>query len=380
VPEWALATGAAILAAGVKFTFFAHPRATIGDAVFQVHRAQSVHNGGYFFTSITPRPFFEFPYAIALYVNAMPFWNWFPAELDRVLLLRALSIAADALVGVALYVALRRAWQRPWPALVFALLWPFSRVTVQALCTANLTNLYGQGVFGCGLGVIIWLVASGKVRAAAIVAATTLVTVGFLSHFSTLSVGVPLLGAMGALLVVAGRGSDRRMGAWILAILAIASVVSYAVYYSHFTQIYRATLTRVIAREGEAQTRSMVAPASIKAARWLSETSGNFGWPLLAAAAAGAVWLLRRRMRDGVTTMFAGWALVWAAFSLLGIFTAIEMRSNLATAPLMLACAAFALGSLGERSRAGAIIASVAGLAIAADGVMDWIMCLTGAR
>ena len=101
-PEWPIAAGLSIALGGLKLAFFSHGAATIGDAVFQVHRAHYVLSGNYFFTSITPRPFFEFPYAIALYVTAMPFWSWFQGELAHVLLLRGLCIAADGLLGIAM--------------------------------------------------------------------------------------------------------------------------------------------------------------------------------------------------------------------------------------------------------------------------------------
>ena len=112
--------GLSAIAAALKIAFFTHPNVALADSIFQVHRAQNVVAGQYFFTSITPRPFFEFPYAIALYVTALPLWSWFPAELDRVRLLRGVAIVADSLVGVGMYFALRRAWPERGAALAFA--------------------------------------------------------------------------------------------------------------------------------------------------------------------------------------------------------------------------------------------------------------------
>ncbi len=102
-PDWSIAVGITLIAAALKIALFGHPNVALADSIFQVHRAQNVVAGQYFFTSITPRPFFEFPYAIALYVTALPLWDWFPVRLDRVRLLRGVTIAADALVGVAMY-------------------------------------------------------------------------------------------------------------------------------------------------------------------------------------------------------------------------------------------------------------------------------------
>lgn len=372
--EWPLACGFVLAASTVKLMYFGHPLANIGDAIFQAHRAQSVHGGQYFFTSITPRPFFEFPYAIALYVNALPFWRWFPTTLDLTRLLRGLALGADALVGVAMYFAARRQWKDRRIALACALLWPFVRVTFDALNTANLTNVYGQGVFGVGLASVGWMAAGGRASIAGVIAAAVLIAIGFLSHFSTLSVGVPLACAVGAVLLVFGDAGLRRLGVWVLAAALAAAAASYVVYYSHFTDVYRKTAERVVAREGEAATGSMVAPPAIKAERWVAETTKNFGLPLLAVAAVGAVLLLKRR--DGLTLVLAAWAGTWAMFTLMGIATPLEMRANLAAAPLLVVLSAYGLGTLANRSRLWLAAAWLAALVIICDGLSDWMMAL----
>jgi hypothetical protein len=375
-PEWPLAVGLSIVLGALKLAFFSHGAATIGDAVFQVHRAEYVLGGNYFFTSITPRPFFEFPYAIALYVTAMPVWSWFQGELGHVLLLRGICIAADGLLGIAMFFALRRAWGDARPALAFAALWPFALAPIGTLCTANLTNHYGQAVFGMAMALAGWAASAARISLAAILGVTTLLAIGFLSHFSTISVGVPLAGLAAACLFVFGRGTTRRLGLWLLAATLAAAAVSYIVYYSHFHDVYAKTFERVAAREGEAATRSMVAPVSVKAGRWLSEIRALFGLPVLFAAVAGAVWLLRRHAREGLTLMFAGWALTWIVFSALGIFTAVEMRASLAAAPLLLALATFSIGALSSTSRAGALAAVALAMVIAWQGLASLMSCL----
>jgi hypothetical protein len=375
-PEWPLAAGLAIVLGGLKLAFYNHGAATIGDAVFQVHRAGYVMGGNYFFTSVTPRPFFEFPYAIALYVTAMPVWSWFQGYVGHVLLLRGLCIAADGLLSIAMFFALRRAWGDARPALAFAALWPFALAPQGTLCTANLTNHYGQAVFGVAMALAGWVASAPKVSLIAIVSITALIAIGFLSHFSTISIGVPLLGLAAVCLFAFGRGTTRRLAVWLLAAMLVAGVVSYVAYYSHFHEVYAKTIDRVAAREGEALTRSMVAPVSTKFDRWLFETRSLFGLPVLLAALAGAVWLVRRHARDGLTLMFAGWALTWLAFSALGIFTAVEMRASLAVAPLLLALATFSLGALSRVSRAGALAAAAVAIVIAWQGLGAWQGCL----
>jgi uncharacterized membrane protein len=60
------------------------------------------------------------------------------------------------------------------------------------------------------------------------------------------------------------------------------------------------------------------------------------------------------------------------------LVSAIEMRANLAAAPLVVALAAFAIGSLGQSSRAGAALAVLAASALAWNGFAQWMHCLTG--
>jgi hypothetical protein len=376
-PEWRVAATVTVVAAAAKLAFFGHPNVALADAIFQVHRAQNVAGGEYFFTSITPRPFFEFPYAIALYVAALPFWDWFPTELDRVRLLRGISLIADAAVGLAMYFALRRTAAGARGALSAAVLWPFARAPVSALCTANLTNLFGQALFGTALVVVFWMAASRSTRPAALAAVVVLLTAGFLSHFSTVSVGVPLAAAVGALLTIRGRDTTRRLGAWTLVLVIVAASVSYAAYYSRFHPVYRATIDRIVSGDGADEARSMAAPARVKAERWVRTLRLEFGWPVLAAAVAGAWWLWRRH-REPAVLVLAAWSAGWLLFSLLGILTPIEMRANLAAAPLVTAAAACGVSAIAGASRGGAAVAALVGAAIVWDGLTAWTHCLTG--
>lgn len=377
-PDWSLAVGLAIVAAALKMAFFGHPNVALADSIFQVHRAQNVVAGQYFFTSITPRPFFEFPYAVALYVAALPLWDFFPSELDRVRLLRGVTVAADALVGVAMYLALRRAWPtRGGAALAFALLWPFARSPVNALCTSNLTNLFGQGLFGTAMAIVAWMAATGRRGWALSAAATALFAGAYLSHFSTASVGVPLALTAAGLLVVGGTGDTKRLGVRVIAMVVVAAAISYVVYYSHFHGVYRDTLDRVVAGDGAGEARSMAAPLAVKVSRWQHTLVLEFGWPALLAAAAGAVWALRTP-RGPAWLVLAAWGLTWLGFTALGIVTPIEMRANLAAAPFVLAMASFAIGQLAGRSAAGVAAASLVAALIAWDGFTRWLHCLTG--
>ncbi len=379
---WSSAIGILLGMSALKLAFLAHPLAMVGDSTFQVHRAQLVHAGTYFFTSVTPRPFFEFPYAVALYVVALPFWRFFPAQPDQALLLRGLTVVADALAGFALYAAVRRQWHDARAAFLTALFWPLARAPVQALCNANLTNAFGQSLFAAAMGTIVWAAAGVRLAATPLAIAWTLLTIAFLSHFSTISVGIPLVcAASGLLVIAAGSHVARRTGVWAVVIMLAAATVSYAVYYSNprFTPIYRKTIERVMSGEGEAPTRSIVAPASTKLKRWLIGHSNDYGLPgvpMLLCAAAGAALLIRRRRREALTIVLVGWAAMWLVFSLLGIVSAIEMRANLAVAPVFVCCGAYFLAWLAGRSSAGVALAAAGALVIAWDGVRLLLMCI----
>ncbi len=379
-PEWGVAAGLTLAVLLIKLALVAHPLMNVGDGIFQVHRSQLVQAGQYFFTSITPRPFFEFPYAIGLYVAALPFSSYFPTQLDHLRLLRGLVLLADAAVGFALYAVARRYWGQAVPALWCAALWPFARAPLQALSNANLTNAFGQGLFGIAMAGLAWNAAT-KPRSHVVTLGTfAALTAAFLSHFSTLSLGVPIAGAVGVGLMVGGRGDGRRAGRLTVLIVLAALAVSYAVYYSQFHEVYAKTLARVAVQEhDQAAGSTMAASPSVKLRRWASESSDDYGlpgWWLLAVATAGAVGLVGRRPREGLTITLIVWAGVWVACTALGLLTAVQMRANLAAAPVFVALGAYALGALTARASTFRILAGLLGALIAWEGVRLWVRCL----
>ncbi len=379
LPEWPVAVGLVLGVAALELAVFAHPLAQVGDAIFQVHRAQEVRAGQYYFTSITPQPFFEFPYPIALYLAAMPFWRFFATDVGHVLLLRIATLAVHALVGIGLYAAVRRQWNDGRAALVCATLWMFARAPLEGLSNANLTNVFGQGVFGVAMAGVGWL-SAGAVSVAALAGTCLAIFVAFLSHFGTTMVGLPLLALVSVALMAFGRGAARSAGVWVLALTLIASAASYVVYYSHFTPVFRQTFARVTSPQPEPPTKSkLVAPPAEKLRRWYGGTGDDYGrpsLPLLATALAGAALLARRRPGDGVTLVLAAWGIVWVGFTALGVLSPISIRVNLAAAPVFVCLAACAVSGLAGRARPGAAAAVVVAAVIAWDGVRVCLACL----
>jgi hypothetical protein len=378
VSDWWLAAGIVLCASAVKLALLGHPLAPIGDGIFQVHRAAMVHGGQYFFTSVTPRPFFEFPYPVALYVAAQPFWRFFPTEVDLVFLLRILTVAVDALVGLMFYGAVRRQWNSRAIALLGAVLWTSARAPLEALTNANLTNAFGQAAFGAAMGAFLWSAAGGGLSTAAVVLATGLMTTAFLSHFGTLTVGACILGAAG-LTLAATRGRARRIGLILAGVGMTAAAVAYVFYYSHFHGVYRDTITRVLSKPDSAATGKLVAPPLVKAQRWWAGHADDFApprVPVAVAAVAGAALLFRRRPRDVLSLVLLSWLAVWAGFTALGFLTPVSMRVNLATAPVFVCLSAYALGTLAATSRAGLVLAAVGAVLVASDGLRLCLACL----
>jgi hypothetical protein len=364
----------AIVLTACKLALFFHPMVTVGDSIFQVHRAQLVQAGEYFFTSVTPRPFFEFPYPPGLYVAVAPLWRTFPREMEHVWLLRSAVIGAEGLLALAVYGVVLANWRDRLTAFLASSVSLVLPVGLYTICTSNLTNSFGQSLFGMGLAALLcahlprgWMFAS---------IGTALLCAGFLSHFSTFSVGIPLAFACAAVLVAAGAGVARHTGIVIALALVVAVTASVAVYYAHFMPVYRKTVERILTREGEAPTRSMVAPASVKVQRVTMTVWTEFGAAVLLAAVVAGAQLFRARARDPLTLALAAWAAVVLGFWLLGVVTAIEMRASLAALPLaaILVAVPFAKaarGGLWARVALGAALGS-----ILLHAVSDWSMCL----
>jgi hypothetical protein len=373
-PGWRLALPAVLVVCAIRIAVFSHPFATIGDSIFHVHRAELVQRGSYFFTSVTPRPFFEFPYAPGLYVAASPLWAAFPTQPEHVMLLRTIGLVVDALAALAIFAAVRRYWG-VGAAVVAAGVFQLVPIGLHTFCTANLTNAFSQSLFAAALMLWAWSLARPWTLAASSLFAA-LLAAAFLSHFSTLSTGVPIVLAAG-LALLAARAPERSRWRWTVASLAVALAVSYAIYYSHFHEVYAKTLERVLAREGAEASRSMVAPVSVKLGRFVHAVRAEyFGFPLLAGALSGAVVALMRRSRDALTLLVGGWGLVVVGFLALGVFTPIEMRAALAGQPVVAALLGLGAAALWRNPLVGRPIAILLVSAVVYRGCSDWLLCL----
>ena len=371
VPEWGVAAAIVLAAIAVKTALFWHPAAIVGDGFFQVNRATLVRNGELFFTSVTPKPFFEFPYAVALFVAAMPFWDWFPGPLDRLRLLRLVAILAEAGAGLLLYLAMRRVRSDRLTAFATVALWPLARAPFEAMSNANLTNHFGQSLFAAAMAGILWMAAT-RPAAAGAAAIALLLTVAFLSHFGTVTVGLALLAAVIAALLVIGRGLVRRAGVFTLAATMAAAGLAWGLYYSHprFIQVYGETYASVSTRETDDSSKMAASPA-VKFSRWWTGIGDDYGRPgagVLALLVLGLIVIVRARPWSGGDIVILAWLFSWLALTALGILTPITLRANLAAAPAITIVAAIAIARLAALGRAGPLLALAAALVVAWDG------------
>jgi hypothetical protein len=353
----AAAVALAALVSVLKLAVFLHPAAPTSDGMFHVHRAQAVRGGEYLFTSVTPRPFYEFPYPIGLYVAAQPFWTHVD---DRVALLRGITIAADGLVAIAIFAAVAVRTGSRFTGLIAAALALAVPVVEQSISTANLTNVFGQSLFSLAVLWMGWRLRSRHTAIAAAVAAL-LLAAAYLSHFSTAVIGMPAAVAIAGATAFARDDRDARAWRWIALAVAAALVLSYAFYYSHFHDVYARTLSRV---GSEGASNSFVATLSehseSKAMTMLRFVFVNYGWGALLLAALGVAAALRRDRRDGWTLQLAAFATIVTIFLLLGAFTPVEMRANLAAHPLVAIFAALGFAVLWESRRTSYRVAALA--------------------
>jgi hypothetical protein len=376
--RWGLraATGVLIALTACQLALFVHPMAAVGDSIFHVHRAQVVQRGEYFFTSITPRPFFEFPYPPGLYVAVGPLWNAFHGDMEHVWLLRSAVLAAEAALAIAAYAVVFANWHNRLAAFLASALMLLLPVGLYTICTSNLTNAFGQSMFGIGLATLLCAHATSRPSWILIASGAAFVFVGFLSHFSTFSVGVPIMLACAASVWLAGLGAARRTAIALTVALFVAATASVAVYYAHFVPVYKQTVERVLAREGAAPDRSMVAPASVKANRVVTTVWMEFGAATLFAAAAAGILLLRARAHDPLTLALVGWAGVVLGFWLLAVLTAIEMRASLAAQPLVAILAGLGIARAALNGGWARVAAAAAIASLVVRAVSDWTMCL----
>jgi hypothetical protein len=308
-----------------------HPNMPIGDALFQAHRFEWVRDGRWLFTSIAPGGY-EFPYAIALYVFALPFSSLVSGGAAGVmLLLRTIVATADTIGGALLYPAVARQTGDRLAGAVAVGLFHLIPLNFQVQTVGNLTNAFGQSLFVVAIASLL----IGLLRPAAygrLALLTLLIAAALLSHTSTFAIAAPAFVLTALAFRWRGKPEVKAL-AWPLLIAAIvATLLAVALYYGHFGETYVSQWRRI---SGE-----MAAPAELsdpggrsvgqRAAAVPYYLGVYFGWPALLLAVAG-LSIVRRRDALGLTV--AGWLAAAGGFLLLGVLTPVDMRYYLAAFP-----------------------------------------------
>jgi hypothetical protein len=330
--RFAVLFSAAVLFA--KLLALLHPSKAIIDALYHAHRLEYVLGGRYFFTQTLPGGV-QFPYAIALYVFAEP---WAALTQNHVALLRIAVSASEAAAGLFLYWAVTRAWRDALAggfALVLFHLVPVSYVVVG---NANLTNAFGQSAAVATMAVlVVWRLGSRDWWQIAGLA--VLASVALLSHVSTFA----LLGATmtAAAATYTWRGGRPLLPAVrsIAVALALAVVVSVALYYGRpeFHDAYAsavgakaesamlspaaATADGVLSGNGLAEGAIPVMSLPARTATALEQTVDAIGWPTAILALLGLWSVVVERTTGRLVWAVGGWIAATAAFLVFGIVT-----------------------------------------------------------
>lgn len=350
----------AILTAGLalflKIIALMHPAKPIIDAMFHAHRLEWVAAGRWAFT----QPFVggvEMPYAIGLYVFALP-WMWTTA--DHVALIRIVTATVDVSASLLLYPLVRRVWDDRRVAALAVLGTQVAPLPYVILGNANLANLFGQAL---ALATVVIAVAM-QVEFRRVVHWLVFVVVlawALCSHVSTATTLACTLAVLAVLLFVSGDAALRRRASGIAGGVAAAATAAWVIYYRHFVDEFRAAFGRMFS---QSQAAGGEVAATAEGYMTVPERVGNLfeqivvsaGIPLLVLAAAGLVVLLRERRQDALTFALAAWFVVWLVFSASTVFARVDAeyvryaaeflgRINLATMPLVAILAARGAGA-----------------------------------
>jgi hypothetical protein len=379
-----------------------HPSKAPVDAVFHAHRLEWVMSGRYYFTQLSTSAT-PFPYAIGLYVFALP---WAALTRDHVTLLRVIVCALDALAGLMLYPLVARAWNDRLAAVLAVVFFFLAPVSFIVIGNANMTNAFGQSISILTLIAAAWTF--GRRHALAWGAVIALATLGLVSHVSTLVLLTTTLLAFAVLTWWSGEG---RVGGGSLSVLLAtiaALVLAVALYWGHFGDLYAeqiarwrgpsvsaagppAAVVQADARETGAERTPVLGkdriPFSGRVVGAADQTVANVGWPMLVMGAAGAWRMFTDRRRDRLTATILAWAVVWAGFVAFSVMSAVDTRYQQdawefigriehATYPALAACAGSGTAwawRAGRATRAGAFAAVLAALFIAARQWLLWL-------
>ena len=382
----------------LKLLVLLHPHMPIGDALFQAHRFEWVRDGKWLFTSIAPGGY-QFPYAIGLYVAALPFDDYVRGTMGFMSLLRILVAVMDTAAGVLLYQVIvgslsdaidtgerpqgiagpGRAPDIRLAGAVAVGLFHLLPLNFQVQTVGNLTNAFGQSLFAIALALVVLIPkqTAAAWRYTAWAGLMLVTSFAMMSHTSTFAIAVPVMMLAGGLLwLFGGTADERTRGRAVLAVTMLATLVAVVLYYRHFGEVYASQFARITGEVGKPAELSdpggrSIAQRALLVPYYLNE---YYGWPALVLAGIGAGMLARRR--DTLTLVVYAWVGGTFAFLLLGVLTPLDFRHYLAAFPaiaLLAGCGAARWWTKGPFLQAAAIVLIGSSVLI---GVRHWLDAL----
>ncbi len=311
------AFGALAHLAGVFFPGFA-----AHDLIFQTHRVEDILRGNFPLSVISSEWGYQrTPYPPALYALMAPFaaiTNTLYG--DTALPLRLLPPLIDATSPFLIFYLLRRC-RLPDPApLIAAFCYTLAPATYQLLWWGFYSNLFGQWAT---LAVLTLTIAhyADLTRPRVFALLVALLGLALLSHPGTFVLTVALIPLL-ALGLAFNHRDDRRGAVALLAALAVAGAVVYALYYVHFTGLVLGEVRNILGG-----TRDATAGDNDRGWEPAYITNRLFVMPFALYFAAACVAGVRLLFAKGQERAL-GW-LVTAIVVTAGIFAAIHVATGL---------------------------------------------------
>jgi hypothetical protein len=358
----------------LELTVLLHPSLPAGHALAHAQRFEVVLAGRDDFTAAAPGG--GLPHGIALHLAAAPFTvvvHGLPAHVD---LLRTYVAVASALAGLLLYLMIVRATGDRLAGAIACGLYHLIPLSLQVQATGHLTSAFGQSALLATLA----LVALGTVRERSrrgLAVGVAAATVAALAHVATFALLVPVLALVAVAFAAVGgrvlRGSARSV-AW----LALAALVlGVGLYYAHVFGPWGEQLARIAGEMGRLDGAGGRTIGG-RLAAVPHDLAGGYGVPVLALAAAGVTWLVRRQQRDRLTLVLLAWALGCGVFLVLGILTPLDLRPYLAFFPALALLGGIGAAWLWRTGGASQAAAAVLLAWTVARGVWEWLRPVMG--
>jgi hypothetical protein len=381
-----------------------HPQIFVYDLGFHLNHLELVQTGQLLFTN-APAEFggtgHETFYLPTAYLFATPL-DWLLG--DGRLALRVLTVLLGTSGVLPIYYIARRLLRDGRAGILAALLYVTLPMSVLPYSWGITPNVFGEFFLLCSLAVALG--SAGKLAPArpTFWALVALLTITLLSHPGVVAVAGLAFALIGGVWV-ASRRPLSRAGAWLLVSLALATVISYTVYYHHFTgqmldSLARIGAERAQASEGEGFSRVVggsVEDASLGLINrevhnrrewvlgglegvWRESVAYYRGWPVLAALLGLAlVWPAKRLLgaRGGSARLrfvLAGgvWLGVVALFAVVGWATSVYVRYMLSALPVIALGAGLLLSAVWRRGRMGRLLPVLVVVFFAFEAVLLW--------